>query len=235
MLDRHPTLVLENCGSGALRSDFGMLSHLQLQSTSDQQDPLLYPMVAVGALVHVLPEQAANWAYPQASMTDEEIAFTMCTGLAGRLYQSGLIDRMSPEQRALVAAGVAAHKATRSTLARSIPRFPTGVPSWNSEWVTVAFDAGADTYVLAWRQRHAAPEVDPRATAPRRCRRHDHAGLPAVGDAAGVEHGSHSDRAHPEGQRQRRLGSHAPAAARLRGAGAETQLGGLAAGDEGGS
>ena len=159
VLDRHPTLVLENCGSGALRSDFGMLSHLQLQSTSDQQDPLLYPMIAVGALVHILPEQAANWAYPQASMTDEEIAFTMCTGLAGRLYQSGLVDRMSPEQRALVAAGVEAHKATRSALARSIPRFPTGVPSWNSEWVTVAFDAGADTYVLAWRQQHAAQEV----------------------------------------------------------------------------
>lgn len=159
VLDRHPTLVLENCGSGALRSDFGMLSHLQLQSTSDQQDPLLYPMIAVGALVHILPEQAANWAYPQAAMTDEEIAFTMCTGLAGRLYQSGLIDRMSPDQRALVAAGVEAHKATRSTLARSIPRFPTGVPSWNSEWVTVAFDAGADTYVVAWRQQHAVQEV----------------------------------------------------------------------------
>ena len=159
VLDRHPTLVLENCGSGALRSDFGMLSRLQLQSTSDQQDPLLYPMIAVGALVHILPEQAAHWAYPQSSMTDEEIAFTMCTGLAGRLYQSGLIDRMSPGQRALVAAGVEAHKETRGALARSTPRFPTGVPSWNSEWITVAFDAGVDTYLLAWRQQHAAPEV----------------------------------------------------------------------------
>jgi alpha-galactosidase len=159
VLDRHPTLVLENCGSGALRSDFGMLSHLQLQSTSDQQDPLLYPMIAVASLVHVLPEQAAHWAYPQSSMSDEEIAFTMCTGLAGRLYQSGLIDRMSPDQRALVAAGVAAHKATRGELARSTPRFPTGLPSWDSEWITVAFDTGADTLVLAWRQQHASPEV----------------------------------------------------------------------------
>jgi alpha-galactosidase len=159
VLDRHPTLVLENCGSGALRSDFGMLSHLQLQSTSDQQDPLLYPMIAVGSLVHVLPEQAAHWAYPQSSMSDEEIVFTMCTGLAGRLYQSGLIDRMDEDQRALVAAGVEAHKATRAELARSTPRFPTGLPSWNSEWVTVAFDAGDDTLVLAWRQQHASPEV----------------------------------------------------------------------------
>ncbi len=159
VLDRHPGLVLENCGSGALRSDFAMLSHLQLQSTSDQQDPLLYPMIAVGALVHILPEQAANWSYPQATMSDEQIAFTMCTGLAGRLYQAGLLDRMDPDQLALVAAGVQAHKDTRQAVARSTPRFPTGVPSWNDAWVTVALEAEDETYVLAWRQQHAPLEV----------------------------------------------------------------------------
>ena len=159
VLDRHPELVLENCGSGALRSDFAMLSHLQLQSTSDQQDPLLYPMIAVGALVHILPEQAANWCYPQATMSDELIAFSMCTGLAGRLYQAGLLDRMNPDQLALVAAGVQAHKDTRQAIARSTPRFPTGVPSWNDAWTTVAFSGVDETYVLAWRQEHAPAEV----------------------------------------------------------------------------
>jgi alpha-galactosidase len=160
VLDRHPDLVLENCGSGALRSDFAMLARLQLQSTSDQQDPLLYPAIAVGALAHILPEQAGNWAYPQATMTDEMIAFTMCTGLAGRLYQSGLLDRMSPEQLSLVAAGVAAHKDTRNAVARSTPRFPSGLPTWDDPWVSVALDAGAETYVLLWRQQHAPTAVD---------------------------------------------------------------------------
>ena len=159
VLDRHPALVLENCGSGALRSDFAMLGQLQLQSTSDQQDPLLYPAIAVGSLVHILPEQAAHWAYPQASMSDEQIAFTMCTGLAGRLYQSGLLDRMSPDQLALVAAGVAVHKRTRHAIARSTPRFPTGLPSWDQPWLSVAFDAGPETYLTVWRQRHAPVEV----------------------------------------------------------------------------
>jgi alpha-galactosidase len=159
VLDRHPDLVLENCGSGALRSDFAMLSHLQLQSTSDQQDPLLYPMIAVGSLVHVLPEQAAHWAYPQATMSDELIAFTMCTGLAGRLYQAGLLDRMDADQLALVAAGVAVHKQTRHALARSIPRFPTGLPSWDQSWLSVVFDCGSESYLLAWRQADAPAEV----------------------------------------------------------------------------
>jgi alpha-galactosidase len=159
VLDRHPDLILENCGSGALRSDFALLSHLQLQSTSDQQDPLLYPVIAVGALVHILPEQAGNWSYPQSTMSDEMIAFNMCTGLAGRLYQAGLLDRMTPQQLALVAAGVQTHKDTRNLLSHSTVRFPTGVPSWDDDWITVAFCGTGESYLIAWRQEHAAREV----------------------------------------------------------------------------
>jgi alpha-galactosidase len=116
-------------------------------------------MIAVGALAHILPEQAANWSYPQATMSDEEIAFTMVTGLAGRLYQAGLLDRMNEEQLALVAAGVQAHKDTRQALARSTPRFPTGLPSWDDAWVTVAFETAEESYVLAWRQERADDQV----------------------------------------------------------------------------
>lgn len=159
VLDRHPDLILENCGSGALRSDFALLSRLQLQSTSDQQDPLLYPVIAVGALVHILPEQAGNWSYPQSTMSDEMIAFNMCTGLAGRLYQAGLLDRMTPDQLALVAAGVQTHKDTRNLLSHSTARFPTGVPSWDDDWISVAFCGTGETYLIAWRQEHAAREV----------------------------------------------------------------------------
>ncbi|KQO65199.1 glycoside hydrolase family 36 protein [Curtobacterium sp. Leaf261] len=166
VLDRHPDLVLENCGSGAMRSDFGMLGTLQMQSTSDQQDPLLYPVIAVGALVHVLPEQAGNWSYPQPDMSDEMIVFTTCTGLAGRLYQAGVLSGMDQHRLDLVAAGVEAHRATRHAIARSTPRFPTGLPSYDDGWVTVAFDAPAtggapaETLVIAWRQAWADPTAE---------------------------------------------------------------------------
>lgn len=159
LLDRHPDLIIENCGSGAMRSDFAMLSRLALQSTSDQDDPLLYPAIAVGALGHILPEQAGNWAYPQPDMNDEMIIFTMCTGLAGRLYQSGHLDRMTPQQRALVASGIAVHKEIRGDLVRATPRFPTGMPSWDQPWTTVALDAGEVAYLVAWRQGDAPESV----------------------------------------------------------------------------
>nr|WP_301951861.1 glycoside hydrolase family 36 protein [Clavibacter michiganensis] len=162
VLDRHPDLILENCGSGAMRSDAAMLRVLQMQSTSDQQDPLLYPMIAVGALAHILPEQAGNWAYPQPDMTDEMVVFTECTGLAGRLYQAGVLSGMDDHGLDLVADAVRVHKETRHELARSTPRFPTGLPSWDDAWTTVAFDVAdsPDTYVIAWRQAHAEREVD---------------------------------------------------------------------------
>lgn len=35
---KHPDLVIENCGSGGQRMDYGMLKLLSLQSTSDQTD-----------------------------------------------------------------------------------------------------------------------------------------------------------------------------------------------------
>jgi alpha-galactosidase len=155
VLDRHPRLVLENCASGAMRMDYALLSRLQLQSTSDQQDYLRYPPIAVAAPLPLLPEQAASWAYPQPDMTDEAIAFTMCTGLAGRLYLSGRVDAMSPAQRALVAEGTRLHKRMRPTLRAGAPFWPLGLPSWDDPWLALGLRApGGDAYVVVW-SRHA--------------------------------------------------------------------------------
>jgi alpha-galactosidase len=105
-LDRHPGLVIENCSSGGMRTDYALLARLQLQSTSDQQDFLRYPPIAAAAPAAMTPEQAAIWAYPQPDFTDDEIAFTLCGALLGRVRLSGHLDQMSRQQRALVADAV---------------------------------------------------------------------------------------------------------------------------------
>lgn len=43
---RHPDVMIENCGSGAMRADYAQLQRLDLQSTSDQCDPLIYAAIA---------------------------------------------------------------------------------------------------------------------------------------------------------------------------------------------
>jgi alpha-galactosidase len=127
---RSPDVVFENCSSGAMRADFAMLELSDFQSTSDQEDFRLYPWIAAGAPVQMLPEQAGNWAYPQAWMSPEEIAFTMVTGLSGRLYLSGFLHDMSPEQLALVHDAVTVFTAIRDDIARSVPTWPLGFPQW---------------------------------------------------------------------------------------------------------
>ncbi|WP_328475860.1 alpha-galactosidase [Actinoplanes sp. NBC_00393] len=159
VLARHPGLILENCASGAMRADYALLSRMHLQSTSDQQDFRLYPPIAVAAPLSVLPEQAASWAYPQPEMTAEEIAYTMCTGLLGRLYLSGRLDIMRPDQQELVREGVLAHQAVRPEIAASVPLWPTGLPGWDDTWLALGLRAGDTTYLGLWRRPGADPSV----------------------------------------------------------------------------
>jgi len=160
VLDRHPGVVLENCASGAMRADAAMLSRLQLQSTSDQQDPQAYPPIAAAAPLSILPEQAANWAYPQPEMDEEEAAFTLCTGLLGRLYLSGHLDRMTVAQRVLVAEAVAAHKRLRTGLPAAQASWPLGVEQWDAPWVALALDGEDASHLTLWRRRGASQRVE---------------------------------------------------------------------------
>jgi alpha-galactosidase len=152
VLDRHPTVTLEACSSGALRADYATLSHFQLQSTSDQEDPLLYPPIAASAAAAIAPEQAGVWAPAQPAMSDDLIAFTVATGLLGRLYLSGRLDLMTDSQQALVAEGVTVYKTIRGDIAGAVPFWPLGLPGWTDDWIAFGLQSEQTTYVLVWRR-----------------------------------------------------------------------------------
>jgi alpha-galactosidase len=152
VLDRYPSLTLENCASGGMRTDYALLSRFQLQSTSDQQDFLRYPAIAAAAATAITPEQAAVWACPQAEWSDDEIAFTMCGALLGRLHLSGHISRMSPAQQQLVADAISVYKRIRPDLAAAFPFWPLGLPGWADSWLALGMRGRAATYVLAWHR-----------------------------------------------------------------------------------
>ena len=152
VLDRHPGLVIENCASGGARTDYALLSRLQLQSTSDQQDFRRGAAIAAAAPAAVTPEQGAVWAYPQPDFTDDEIAFTLCSALLGRIHLSGHLDQMTDQQHALVAAAVDTYKRIRPDLAQAVPLWPLGLPGWTAPWLALGMRAPAATYVLAWHR-----------------------------------------------------------------------------------
>lgn len=147
---RHPALLIENCASGAMRADYALLSRTHLQSTSDQQDFRLYPPIAASAPASILPEQAGNWAYPAVGMSDAETAFTLVTGLSGRLYLSGFLGELRESQRALVAEAVALHTRLRTQLAATEPFWPLGLPGWDDDIVCLGLRAEGRTLLFVW-------------------------------------------------------------------------------------
>lgn len=158
LLDRHPGLVIENCSSGAMRMDFALLSRLAMQSTSDQQDFLKYPPIAAAAPLSMLPEQAANWAYPQPDMSSEEVAFCLATGLLGRFYLSGYLNRMPRESLELVREAVVASKALRADISTSRPYWPAGLPAWTDPWVALGLRTAESDLLTLWN-RGATAEI----------------------------------------------------------------------------
>lgn len=139
-----------------MRVDYAMLSHLQLQSTSDQQDFLRYPPIAAAAAAAIAPEQAASWSYPQPSFTDDEIVFTMCAGLLGRLQVSGHLDKMDEVQRALVGEAVTAYRTHRKFIATAVPFWPLGLSGWEDSFVAHGLQFGGQALVAVWRRGGAS-------------------------------------------------------------------------------
>lgn len=139
----YPDLVIENCGSGALRSDNGTLKHFSLQSTSDQEDYRLYPSIAVGSLALMPPEKAGIWSYPYplrfenigkgiskeelASFADgRETVFNMVTSMVGQMYLSGRIDLADDLNASLIKEAIEVYEEYKHTLCSRFPVFLSG-------------------------------------------------------------------------------------------------------------
>ncbi|HZG58657.1 glycoside hydrolase family 36 protein [Paenibacillus sp.] len=178
---RHPHILMENCSSGGLRADYGMLSRFHLHSTSDQEHYACNPSIISGLLAAVLPEQAEFWTYPypltfdrkdqpdhvlsssyRESMADgEQTIFNMVNGLCGNMYLSGRIDAADERNRALILEGVQVYKQERGHIHRSFPIWPLGFHRIEDQtgWAAVGLtnESGNRTLLAVWRLGGAEP------------------------------------------------------------------------------
>jgi alpha-galactosidase len=154
ILKRYPDLVIENCGSGGGRMDYAMLSRLQLQSMTDQEDYLKLPMILVGASAAVLPEQLAIWSYPLAKADADQASFNMVTSMMCRIHQSGRLDSLASESWAQVAEGIRIYKdILRKHIPGAMPFYPLGLPDVTDFKAPVALGmkSPAQTLLAVWR------------------------------------------------------------------------------------
>ena len=154
ILDRHPNLVIENCGSGGGRMDYAMLSRLQVQSMTDQENYLKLPSILVGASAAVLPEQLAIWSYPLANANADQASFNMVTAMMCRIHQSGRLDSLLPEAAAQVAEGIRIYKEVlRRQIPEAVPFYPLGTSDVTTRNATIALGmrSPGQTLVGVWR------------------------------------------------------------------------------------
>jgi alpha-galactosidase len=154
ILNRHPDLTIENCGSGGGRMEYAMLSHLQLQSSSDQEDYRKYPAIVVGALAGVLPEQLATWSYPMASSDADSASFNMVNAMLCRIHQSGHLAKLSPESMIQVKTGIRLYKENiRPHVPESIAFFPLGFADITDDKspISLGMRSPQRTFVAVWR------------------------------------------------------------------------------------
>ena len=139
-----PDLIIENCGSGAMRADMETLSHFHLQSVSDQEDYFRLPSIVSGKQASIPPERCGIWAYPYPvniryretftpskefteRFTDGKVTvYCMTTGLMGLMYLSGRIDCADEYNTALIKEAADIYKAARGYIVKSVPVYPTG-------------------------------------------------------------------------------------------------------------
>jgi alpha-galactosidase len=151
---RFPELIMENCGAGGLRMDYGMLSRMQIQSSSDLENCLDYAPLAAGVAAVCLPEQMAVWAYPSPNGGEEDTILNMVNSLLGRVHLSGRIDLLSAPQLLLVREALDLYKQLRGRLVRMRPFYPSGMPSImpRGVWMSWGMRNEAAALLGVWRR-----------------------------------------------------------------------------------
>lgn len=136
---RYPDVILENCSSGGLRTDYAMLSHMHLASASDQESCIETAHIAAAIGMAVLPEQVAVWSYPLASDPERLVVWNMVNAMLTRIHLSGETAKLDEPSLSLVREGVACYKSYRADIAEGLPFYPLGLPKHTDGWHCAAY------------------------------------------------------------------------------------------------
>lgn len=161
-LARHPGLIIENCGSGAMRSDNGCLSHFYLQSTSDQEDYFRMPSIIQGSLAQMPPEKAGVWGFPYSLLhpvlredpakvircDEAETVYNMAAMLFGCGYMSGHIYLADAVNMARMKEGADFYKQVRLWTCRASAVYPTGLGHMDDKIFTLGLYSERDKKLL---------------------------------------------------------------------------------------
>ena len=179
--EKHPGLLIENCGSGAMRCDHETLSHFAIQSTSDQEYYDRYPSIVQGMTACMPPERAGIWSYPypldfherekqadvfplspdlahirEDAKSGWQTVFNMVNAMTGTIYLSGRIPYADGFNMTLIGRAIGLYKRNRPVLMNAAPVYPEGTMTMRQDgWTSMGLlNKQAGKLLLAvWRMR----------------------------------------------------------------------------------
>lgn len=155
---KHPDLIIENCGSGAQRMDYGILTYHSLQSTSDQTDVINTSHIITNVTSAVTPEQAGVWVYPYED-DREHIIYNMVNGMLLRPYVSGLVWNMSEDNLAVLREGISTYKKIRADIPQMTPFFPLGFRNVEDEVLAFGIQSETHAYLAVFAPGADSAEI----------------------------------------------------------------------------
>ncbi len=120
----HPALIVENCASGGLRFDLGVMGHAHTSWLSDVVDPIASVALGYGCTLQFAPELCNHWMVgdTDSGVVDSTRApgwwdFMLRVPMNGQFGISGRLPEWGAAVRRHVAANVALYRRIRRTIA----------------------------------------------------------------------------------------------------------------------
>ena len=119
----HPQLVIENCSSGGMRFDLGILAHTHTTWLSDMVDPIRSVQLAYGSTLEFLPEVCNHWMVGDSANGHVDLAkppgwwdFMLRVPMNGQFGISSRVFDWNPELKQHAARAIRDYKRLRRTI-----------------------------------------------------------------------------------------------------------------------
>jgi alpha-galactosidase len=143
-----------------MRADAAIRQATQLQSITDQQDPLAVLPISVAAGAAMPLDQVGMWCYPERGWSEDLLRAGLAAPLIGRFHLSGPIDTLTDEQLGTIAHVIRTYKHSRAELHTATSVWPLGLPGWDDEWLCAGYVHPRRTRIAVWRRPSAGAASD---------------------------------------------------------------------------
>ncbi|MGE5646427.1 MAG: alpha-galactosidase [Acidobacteriota bacterium] len=157
---RHPNLIVENCSSGGLRFDLGIMAHAHTTWLSDMVEPIASLQLGYGCTVEFAPEVCNHWMVGDKGDGDVELKadpgwwdFMFRVPMNGQFGISSRVFAWSPELKERAAANVALYKRIRRTIADADVYHLTPPPPHSNpeDWMAIQYATPGRSVLMAYR------------------------------------------------------------------------------------